>query len=818
MRKWAIHLLGLMLGTTPFCTAAPVDLVRGGVSDHLIYCNPGAPKSVAMAASELQQYVEKAAGVKLKVSGEPGEPMICLGYNAASQAAGITLEGIALEGFRIVTRGRNVYILGPDTADGEQTPAGGASTGTRNGTYAFLEKFLGIRWLTPGEHGDYVPRSRDILIPETDLTDAPFFLNRRVPYTQERRPEVQRWWARQRLGWSFYLNHGHNWERSIPPSLHAEHPEWFAERGGVRVPPSGRYKLCVSNPGLVRAYADAAIAFFDKHSRATCYSLSPSDSAGWCECPQCTARYEKDPNGDLSVTPAILTFYNDVARLVAEKYPGKLLAGYVYAQYVFPPKTPISLEPNVFLVWAPSFDYGYTLFRPALQRQWEDLLGQWTRVTRNLSYYDLPVNISTEAGAPNPPGLEILGFLYPRLKAAAVKGVYVYGIDAWGRGGPLNYLLARLAWDPEADVEALFDEYCEKAYGEGGAEINRFFRGLDAEMKRYFLANPNARYTLTTEMMRDVYAGNFTQLERLYRSAEAKVGDDDAKARLAMIGDNLTVLHWNLRQFKMLDDPRASNFYLPDADFFAFLSSRGDSLALEPPTEAARPAGLKQALQVAAAEKVPNAEPVTRFLLRGDQHIVLRPIGREDVEIRFSRITARGRLVTWRVFAPDGSEVDRGMLSAEVPITLNADAAYYRLVISGGNATFMPQVSGAAWAVDGHFGSQGLHLLGATTPLYFEVPEGVASFPLSLEASPPGETAVATLYDPAGRQAAAMDCTAVSVDRQSISVPAGGAGWWKLVIEKAPTGAIDDVWVQPGKELSGFFSLEPARALSVSEE
>ena len=176
------------------------------------------------------------------------------------------------------------------------------------------------------------------------------------------------------------------------------------------------------------------------------------------------------------MTPAILTFYNDVARLVGKKYPEKLLAGYVYAAYVFPPKKPVPLEPNVFLVWAPSFDYGYTLFRPVLQRQWEGLLAQWGKTTQNLSYYDLPTHVLTESGALNPPGLNILKFLYPRLKAANVKGVYVYGIEAWGRGAPLNYLLARLAWDPDADVDALFDEYCEKAYGRGGGEINRMYR------------------------------------------------------------------------------------------------------------------------------------------------------------------------------------------------------------------------------------------------------------------------------------------------------------------------------------------------------
>lgn len=798
-------------------SAAPVELARNQGSDHVIYHDADAPLSIVMAASELQGYLHKVSGAKLAIVQRPGEPMICLGENAASRAAGLSAETIPWEGFRIVTKGDNIFILGRDTADGERTPEGGTSTGTRNGTYEFIERFLGVRWLMPGEHGDYVPKSPNITIPEADVSDAPFFRNRRVPYTQERRREVKRWWARQRLGWSLYLTHGHNWRRTIPASHFDEHPDWFPERGGVRVPPTGRYKLCTTNPGLIRAYADAIIAYFDRNPNATCYSLSPSDSAGYCECEQCTKLYEADPNGDRSVTPAILTFYNDVAKLVAEKYPEKLLAGYVYAAYVFPPKTPIPLERNVFLVWAPSFDYGFTLFRPELQRQWEGLLAQWTKVARNISYYDLPTHILTDSGALNPPGLGILAFLYPRLQAAGTKGVYVYGIQAWGRAAPLNYLLAKLAWNPQADVEALFDEYCARAYGKGGDGINRMYRLLDAEVERHYLECPNARYVLTNDMMRDIYAKNLPEIERLYRAAETKVRDPDAKARLAMIGDNLTVLHWNLRQFRMLEDPRASSFYLSDADFFGFLSQNKGSLALQPTVTSSRPSYVTKKLTVLPADDIPNAEPVKPFLLRGDQHLVLCPEGTERLLVKFSRITTRGKLVTYSVYRADGTEIRSGLMSGELPIELDAtDSRYYHLIVTAGTASYMVDVSGAAWAVDSRLSDQGLHLLNKVTPVHFEVPNGQKSFHLSLEATPPGETAVATLYAPDGRVAAEFDCTTVSVDRKEISVGAGDVGWWKLQIDRAPIGAIDDAWIKAGDELSGYFSLVPEQALGVA--
>lgn len=806
--------LAIIVATALTASCQPIALVQNGASNFVIYHAPDAPPSVVAAAADLQKYIEEAGGARLAIVTEPATPMICLGDNPAARAAGLNVEDIPLEGFRIVTRDGNIYILGPDTAEGEYTPQGGTSNGTRNGVSSFLEKFVGVRWLMPGEHGDYVPQTDSITIPETDLTDAPFFLNRRVPYTQEHTAAVKQWWARQKLGWSLYLYHGHNFRRTIPAELYDEHPDWFPMFNGVRVPPTGRYKLCLTNPGLIRAFADRVVEYFDENPTSTCYSLSPSDSGGWCQCPACRALYEEDPNGELSVTPAVLHFYNEVAKLVARKYPDKVLAGYVYAQYVYPPRNPIELQPNVFLVWAPSFDYGYTLFRPELRQRWESLLAQWTQVTDNIAYYDLPTSMANDAGAPCPPGLEILKFIYPRLKAASFKGVYVYGQEAWGTGAPTNYLLAKLAWDPDADVDALFTEFMDCCYAEGADEIAQMYRLLDAEVKRHFLENEEARYTLTPEIMEDVYARNFPEMERLFRAAEAKITDPDAKVRLQWLGWNLTLLHWNLRQFGMLEDPTASSFYLPDADFFAWFGEHCNSLAFRQPRKVARPDDITK-VAVSAINEVPGAEEQQPFLLRGNQHVIIMPTA-EQTTVSFSRITTHGKLVRYTVHGADGEEISQGIMSAEVPIVLDAAGSpFYHLLITAGSASFMMTVEGGAWAVSGRVDNQGVHLLNKVTPLYFEVPTGVHSFHLSLQATPPGETALATLYAPDGREVASFRAVEMPIDRQEITVGPNDAGVWKLVISEAETGVVDDVWVAPGDELPGWFMLDPQHALSV---
>ncbi len=813
MKPFFTALAALLTTSVAVCQAAvPIVMNRAAVCP--IYRALDAPDSVKTAASELQRYVHEVTGVQLSIVDTPMTPMIALGACPSATNAGVTAQELPLEGFRIATRGQNLYILGIDTPTGQTTPQGGTSNGTRNGTYAFIERYLGVRWLMPGEHGDYVPHLDALSVPDIDVTEAPFFLNRRLPYTQEDRPETKQWWARQRLGWSLYLEHSHNWQWPTADDFRV-HPEWFAEMGGVRVPLSDEYsKLCPTNEGLIQAFAGRAISYFDENPEATCYSLSPSDGGGWCTCASCRALYEKDPNGDLSVTPAILSFYNRVAEIVGQRYPHKILAGYVYADYVYPPRKPFHLAPNVFLVWAPGFDYGFTLFRPDIRKQWEELVPQWLKITDRIAYYDLPNCVHNEMGAVNPPGLKILMWLYPRLKRAGMKGVYVYGNPAWGYAGPMNYLLAKLAWNPDADVEALFNEYLEKCYAEGAPEMKLFYSLLDDETERYFNANHTETYELSERRMAEVYARNLPELERLYRQAESKIHDPDAKARLAMLGANLTTLHWNLRHFQMLDQPEASSFYLSDRDFFAFSKRWAGSLALAPSESGDRAAGVGEKLIVRTLS-VPNAGEVAPFLLRGSQRIILKPNGVRPAAVAFSDVTARGTLVKYQLYTPGGELADQGVVSTEAPVSLPSGAEYCLLSVSAGTASFGLQVTNANWAVYGRVEERGLHMLGETTPAYCEVPAGVSSFAFWLSTDAPEETAQARLYSPDGKEIASFLTTTKTTDAQQVNVPAGQAGLWKIVVARADTGIVDDVFLKAGPELPGYFSLVPAQALSV---
>ena len=340
----------------------------------------------------MQQYIQKSTKARLPLLSQlnpPATPFISLGDTSAARAAGISTQNVALEGYRIVTRDKNLFILGPDTPDGQKTRLGGASNGTSNGVYTFLEDYLNIRWLMPGEMGEDVPPF--VAIPSVDRTEAPLFQSRRVTHLQSG-PEVAAYERRHKAGFSLLSRHNHNWS-VIKPELYETHPEWFAARAdGTRIPPDHpRYKIETTNQEMVKYFANEIMKAFRADPNLYMFSMSPHDGssdvgAEWSKSPETLALMEKDPLGRDSHTKLVLKFYNDIAKIVGKEFPDRKVSGYVYSTYLYPPKDGVGkLEPSLFLTIAMSPSYAYRGYRPDVKAQWESLMAAWAAETDQIS-------------------------------------------------------------------------------------------------------------------------------------------------------------------------------------------------------------------------------------------------------------------------------------------------------------------------------------------------------------------------------------------------------------------------------------------------
>ncbi|MES2300367.1 MAG: DUF4838 domain-containing protein [Pseudomonadota bacterium] len=533
---------------------APLALARHGVSAYAIYVDPNAPPSVAHSAQALQAYINKVAAVSLPIVGErPRGHFISVGHTAAARAAGFDTSALLYDGFRIATREGNLFILGNDTPGEQLNAQGGASAGTANGVFTFIEDYLGVRWLGP-EAGAEVARAVDeVTVAPLERAEAPPFAYRVLPYIGAG-AGVPQWERHMKLGKVAAPAHGHAWEETIPADQFKLHPDWFASRGGVHQRPQADYKLETTNPALVQAYAKVIVERFRANPELRAYSLSPSDgSAGWSDSPAALALQEADPHGELSRTPLILKFYNDVARIVGKEFPDRQLAGYLYASYLYPPAAGIpKMESNLALVLASSISYGFQLYRPSARREWEQLARSWGEGARRngftLYYYDLPTHVIPNDQAIVPPAPDILNFIFPRLREYGFKGAYVYGMPDWRSAGPGNYAIARMLWKPDQDARALLHDYYEAAYGAAAAvHVEALYQHLDAAYRAFYMRNPKAGYAFTPRHLSEIYAPLAATIEACYQRARAAVAQPEQAQRLALLGEAIAQMQAQLR-------------------------------------------------------------------------------------------------------------------------------------------------------------------------------------------------------------------------------------------------------------------------------
>ncbi|HAU38468.1 MAG TPA: hypothetical protein DCX07_12235 [Phycisphaerales bacterium] len=830
--SWILTSIAACLVAATARAAEPLTLVEKGKSAYSIYHEPAAPDSVKEAAREIQTYVAKATGARLPlVTTFPDTPVIALGAHPQLQANGLSVEGIPLEGYRIVTKGKNLFIFGPDTLQRQYTPLGGFSRGTQNGVYTFLETVFGIRWLMPGDAGDVVPRAETVTLPPTDLTDAPDFRSRRLPYIRERDPKVQQWMRRNKLGYSILLVHGHQWHW-FEPDVYDRAPEMFTLHKGKRIRPVNAASawICTTNPKTIAHFRAVLKNVFAANPAMVMNSISPSDGSElWCECEQCTALDEKLPNGEVRHTRRIVAFYNAVTQAVSEVCPDKLLAGYVYAGYVDPPlDRTLRFHPNFYPVLGALFAYGPLAYRPDVRERLHACIDGWSAMTDHLSYYGFLPLLQPRGrfALPIPPERKLLKDLFPALKKARMCGIYIYGQDAWGHAAALNWVTARLLWRADADVDALCEEFYAQCYGKGGPAMSKLYGLLEDQTEKYIVNDRTATYHMQPKAIRAIYLPVYDELEAFYKQAHAAADTPETRRRLELFGMNMRGLYRVLEDYGWLKNRTDSVFYMPEPEFIQWVESQKASLYINPGAMAAGnrnlAAALRTPLTVAAYhDALPSAEPVRPFLLRYRNHLVLQANQDGEIRMDFSvRQTAKGGEMAYKVYDAKGTLVTSGMAAETKEVVFPArKGELFHVFLE--TSMLSVSVTNAAWAIDTQYSPwvaatvPRLHLVQKVTPLYFFVPKGVEKFTLGLFSTAPGETCAAVLYDPSNKPAARFDTSAKGEDSQTVAAGQSDGGFWKLDLVPAKTGVIDDVWIELGKEIPGYVSPDPANRLSV---
>jgi len=739
---------GILSGLQP--VMAQVTISAEGKSNLTVIVPETASASVRKAAQELQTCLQLATGAELplqKDSAVTGSAYISLGSTAQAKAAGVNTQGMADEAYRIVTKNGNLYILGPDTADGGWTKNNGASNGTAHGVYSLLEDYLGVRWLMPGDIGRDVPKQSTITLPAIDKTHTPQFSFRRITHlwdhaTSAQQKTIMAWADRQKLGGSVQINYEHYWwqtlngNKNMEPdtpevrALYKAHPEWFAmdARGNRPLPTTKYHKLETTNQELVKFYADRAIAALKATERPITYSLSPTDGGGrWSQSPESKALYDPNPSSlfdpettasDASMSSLVLKWYSDVAQVVAKEYPQGRLAGYLYSSYVYPPqKVSMKLPDNFTPVICGIGTYGYQLYRPDNQERWKWVMDSWAKVApRDWYYYDLPGQVlrqyEPEVGEANFPGStgiitpaspDIFNTIFHQLDKSRIKGGIFYGVPSWSNAALANYTIAKMHWNPRLNAEEVQKEWLQRAYGEqAGAIMEQFYIKLNHELGDYFRSNNGLSYKLTLSMLKDVYARHYPELEKLLLQAKAQPMNALQKERFQLIEDNMIVLQWRLRNAGFLQEKFASPLQRNDAQVNALLAAEHSDFARFPGATAEesvnwvapKPLPWKVQWTAQSSDKTvaPKGLSDTQFLIYAGQE--------GDLRIAVESVTQGAYFASFRVTDQQGAEAVSGILNEATPIVIPAKAgqAYVLTIPSRKAVNYQLRLENAAVA------------------------------------------------------------------------------------------------------------------------
>jgi hypothetical protein len=739
-------IMGICLGFVSPIAVADTTIANQGKSTFSIVMPADAPSSVQAAAAELQLDMKKSTGASLSIIKDNvaiAGHFISLGETKQAASAGIKATGIAEEGSRIQTQNGNLYILGPDTATADDKKAfpdsaypqftenGGASNGTANGVYTFLEDYLNVRWLLPGDLGRDVPLKSTFVIPDINRTGTPGLLNRRMPYIQKT-TAVDEWQDHLKLGFSFRINHQHNWVSTIPAELYKMHPDWFAMINGKRVPPVGdRYKLESTNPELVKYFAEKAVTALKANPQMNTFSLSPSDGRGWSESPESKAFYDPPPPDSKypSITPLILKWYRDVSDIVAQEYPQGKLGGYIYVDFSRPPQQGGMTLPENFIPVIVGQDFGFRFYRKDARDLGAQLIQDWAKVAPSTwFYYGMPIWLRSSTGMLTAASPDNLNFLFSLFRENHIRGAYLYGTPAWSQAALSNYIQAKMMWNPALDANQLQHDWLIRAYGPAAAAVmeqlyNKMDNGAFAD---YFRQPSDPHYTVREQMFKDYYGPHYAEIEKYFLQARAQPMTPIQKQRLQLIEDNLIVLQWRLRNAGYLPEDFASPLRRTDRQVADLLLTPHQDFDYFPNIiSEAKITPVKVLLNdgnAPASKAMPNSKSILLYSTQA-----------QEVHLTPSNVHPGSTFLGYTINENNKSsaEVARGILynGENISFQAKANTAYFLTVtpnaIIGPVVTWDMSVKNAVSA-SADFDGKELHLQGKPASLYVYAPENLS--------------------------------------------------------------------------------------------
>lgn len=428
-----------------------------GQAKFKVVVSPTATDTVKKHVADLAAMLEKISGAKFEIVAGDGQDGIAVGTAADFPQAPVngrldSQDVMRGDEYIIKTHAKGIWLVGAtDVAAG-------------HAVWDFIYR-MGYRQYFPGKTWEIIPTRKKIEV-SLDVFSSPSYITRDIWYQFGgfNDYEFNTWCLRNRTVSSFVLKNAHmsqtiEWDNK---QAFKDHPEYYALVKGVRGVGGG--KLCISNPGLRKLFAEEIIRRFEKNPKVMSLSIEPQDGGGWCECEECAKMGSKSDRQ--------VTLGNEVAKEVVAKFgKNKYLGMLAYYEHAAPPA--IKVSPQVLVT-------ACTRFGPPV----EETLEGWHKQGATMGVYDYYSVNTWHRDLPGFPGGSRLDYIAQSIPSWYRLGVRFFSAESgenWGPCGFGYFLASRLLWDVNeaSRVKELRSEFINLCFRKAAKPMDEFYSLID---------------------------------------------------------------------------------------------------------------------------------------------------------------------------------------------------------------------------------------------------------------------------------------------------------------------------------------------------
>lgn len=442
----------LVLSLLAFELNGQVTVVKKGKAVGRIVIDPTEQVNVE-ASKLLNRFIKEVSGAELtvlditsKFKSKKGD--IFIGVEIPENEE--LISQLSEDGFLIRSDAHHLWVNGRGTH------------GVEYGVADLLEEFLGIRYLKSGTY-TLTPRT-DITLPSdlVRLQNPSFRYRQTQAYSSNEDPVYKIWHRLEEPKEEFAAGYWvHTFNSLLPAAQYGkDHPEYYAYLNGVRHPGTVS-QWCLTNDDVFEIVSARVDSIFKANPDKHIISVSQNDSQIYCQCPTCKEIIDREG----SPVGTLLYFVNKLA----ERFPDKEFSTLAYLFSVPAPKYMKPL-PNVNIMLCDIDVYReVTLTENPSGQEFFKEMEAWSKITDNIFVWDYGINFDNYlAPFPN------FHILQPNMKLFKDHGATRHFSQIAGsKGGDFSelrsYLVAKLLWNVDADVDGVIKEFLVDFYGQAAA-------------------------------------------------------------------------------------------------------------------------------------------------------------------------------------------------------------------------------------------------------------------------------------------------------------------------------------------------------------